>query len=245
MGESFLKEHILIVDDTQEILELLQDILDSEGFQVTATEDGAEALTLLKNGLQPDLIILDIMMPNMSGYELCAQIRRESDLPILFLSAKGKAVDKVVGLEIGADDYITKPFDAEELLARVRAHLRRYDRIRKVTNTDVADKAFSLSPITVLKFKGLEIHKETYSVFVENQKVELSTKEFQLLTFLAENPGIVFTREQIYDRVWGYGYGSLNTVTVHIKNLREKLESERIFIKTQWGTGYVFIGERQ
>lgn len=240
-----MKEHILIVDDTQEILELLQDILESEGFQVTSTEDGAEALTLLKNGLQPDLILLDIMMPNMSGYELCAQIRRESDMPILFLSAKGKAVDKVVGLEIGADDYITKPFDAEELLARVRAHLRRYDRIRKVTHTDAAEKESSSSPITVLKFKGLEIHKETYSVFVEDQKVELSTKEFQLLTFLAENPGIVFTREQIYDRVWGYGYGSLNTVTVHIKNLREKLEADRIFIKTQWGTGYVFIGERQ
>lgn len=239
-----MKEHILIVDDTQEILELLQDILESEGFHVTASEDGAEALALLKNGLHPDLILLDIMMPNMSGYELCAQIRRESDMPILFLSAKGKAVDKVVGLEIGADDYITKPFDTEELLARVRAHLRRYDRIRKVTHTDTADKEQSASPITVLKFKGLEIHKETYTVFVEDQKVELSTKEFQLLTFLAENPGIVFTREQIYDRVWGYGYGSLNTVTVHIKNLREKLESERIFIKTQWGTGYVFIGER-
>ncbi|MGD8191987.1 response regulator transcription factor [Brevibacillus ginsengisoli] len=240
-----MKEHILVVDDTQEILELLHDILESEGFQVTVTEDGAEALVLLKNGLQPDLILLDIMMPNMSGYELCAQIRRESDIPILFLSAKGKAVDKVVGLEIGADDYITKPFDAEELLARVRAHLRRYDRIRKVTITDAPDKDASTSPITILKFKGLEIHKETYSVFVEGEKVELSTKEFQLLTFLAENPGIVFTREQIYDRVWGYGYGSLNTVTVHIKNLREKLESERIFIKTQWGTGYVFIGERQ
>lgn len=237
-----MKEHILIIDDTQEILELLQDILESEGFQVTAAENGEDALNLLKNGLQPDLMLLDIMMPNMSGYELCAQIRREWDTPILFLSAKGKAVDKVVGLEIGADDYITKPFDAEELLARIRAHLRRYERIRKVSGTDSADK--DSAPITVLKFKGLEIHKETYSVFVEDQKVELSTKEFQLLTFLAENPGIVFTREQIYDRVWGYGYGSLNTVTVHIKNLREKLESERIFIKTQWGTGYVFIGER-
>lgn len=239
-----MKEHILIVDDTKEILELLQDILESEGFQVTASENGEEALDLLKNGLQPDLMLLDIMMPNMSGYELCAQIRRESDMPILFLSAKGKAVDKVVGLEIGADDYITKPFDAEELLARVRAHLRRYDRIRKVS-AETIEKDVPASPITVLKFKGLEIHKETYSVFIEDQKVELSTKEFQLLTFLAENPGIVFTREQIYDRVWGYGYGSLNTVTVHIKNLREKLESERIFIKTQWGTGYVFIGERQ
>lgn len=239
-----MKDHVFIVDDNQEIIELLQDILENEGFQVTAAENGEQALEMLKQGLRPNLIILDIMMPNMSGYELCSQIRREWDLPILFLSAKGKAVDKVVGLEIGADDYITKPFDTEELLARIRAHLRRYERIRKQSHEEAPEKESTSTPITVLKFKGLEIHKETYSVYVGEQKIDLSTKEFQLLTFLAENAGIVFTREQIYDRVWGYGYGSLNTVTVHIKNLREKLELERTFIKTQWGTGYVFIGEK-
>lgn len=238
-----MQDHILIVDDNQEIIELLEDILENEGFQVSSAENGAEALMQLKRGEIPNLILLDIMMPNMSGYELCSQIRREWDLPILFLSAKGKAVDKVVGFEIGADDYITKPFDTEELLARIRAHLRRYERIRKHSE-EKPEKEASSSPITILKFKGLEIHKETYSVFVSEQKIELSTKEFQLLTFLAENAGIVFTREQIYDRVWGYGYGSLNTVTVHIKNLREKLETDRQFIKTQWGTGYVFIGEK-
>ncbi|USG64765.1 response regulator transcription factor [Brevibacillus ruminantium] len=238
-----MKDHILLVDDNLEIIELLEDILVSEGYEVTASESGEHALNLLKQGLKPNLILLDIMMPNMSGYELCSQIRRESDLPILFLSAKGKAVDKVVGFEIGADDYITKPFDTEELLARIRAHLRRYERIRKHTE-EHSDKESANSAITVLRFKGLEIHKETYSVFVNEEKVDLSTKEFQLLTFLAENAGIVFTREQIYDRVWGYGYGSLNTVTVHIKNLREKLEIERQYIKTQWGTGYVFIGEK-
>lgn len=238
-----MQDHILIVDDNQEIIELLEDILENEGFQVSSAENGAEALMQLKRGEIPNLILLDIMMPNMSGYELCSQIRREWDLPILFLSAKGKAVDKVVGFEIGADDYITKPFDTEELLARIRAHLRRYERIRKHSE-EQPEKEASSSPITILKFKGLEIHKETYSVFVSEQKIELSTKEFQLLTFLADNAGIVFTREQIYDRVWGYGYGSLNTVTVHIKNLREKLETDRQFIKTQWGTGYVFIGEK-
>ncbi|CAM5796147.1 MULTISPECIES: response regulator transcription factor [Brevibacillus] len=238
-----MKDHILLVDDNQEIIELLEDILENEGYEVTFSESGEHALTLLKQGLKPNLILLDIMMPNMSGYELCSQIRRESDLPILFLSAKGKAVDKVVGFEIGADDYITKPFDTEELLARIRAHLRRYERIRKHTE-EHSEKDPSGSSITVLKFKGLEIHKETYSVYVNEEKIDLSTKEFQLLTFLAENAGIVFTREQIYDRVWGYGYGSLNTVTVHIKNLREKLERERQYIKTQWGTGYVFIGEK-
>lgn len=238
-----MQDHILIVDDNQEIIELLEDILENAGFQVSSAENGAEALMQLKRGEIPNLILLDIMMPNMSGYELCSQIRREWDLPILFLSAKGKAVDKVVGFEIGADDYITKPFDTEELLARIRAHLRRYERIRKHTE-EQPEKEASSSPITILKFKGLEIHKETYSVFVSEQKIELSTKEFQLLTFLAENAGIVFTREQIYDRVWGYGYGSLNTVTVQIKNLREKLETDRQFIKTQWGTGYVFIGEK-
>ncbi|EST54021.1 regulatory protein [Brevibacillus panacihumi W25] len=236
-------DHILIVDDNLEIIELLEDILENEGFQVSSAENGAEALMKLKRGEVPSLILLDIMMPNMSGYELCSQIRREWDLPILFLSAKGKAVDKVVGFEIGADDYITKPFDTEELLARIRAHLRRYERIRKHSE-EQPDKDAASSSITILKFKGLEIHKETYSVYVNEQKIELSTKEFQLLTFLAENAGIVFTREQIYDRVWGYGYGSLNTVTVHIKNLREKLEADRQFIKTQWGTGYVFIGEK-
>jgi len=236
-------DHILIVDDNLEIIELLEDILENEGFQVSSAENGAEALMKLKRGEIPNLILLDIMMPNMSGYELCSQIRREWDLPILFLSAKGKAVDKVVGFEIGADDYITKPFDTEELLARIRAHLRRYERIRKHSEEQPVKEASS-SSITILKFRGLEIHKETYSVYVNEQKIELSTKEFQLLTFLAENAGIVFTREQIYDRVWGYGYGSLNTVTVHIKNLREKLEADRQFIKTQWGTGYVFIGEK-
>lgn len=240
-----LKDHVLIVDDHLEIIELLQDILENEGFQVSSAQSGEQALSMLEQGVTPNLILLDIMMPNMSGYELCSQIRREWDLPILFLTAKGKPVDKVVGLEIGADDYITKPFDTEELLARIRAHLRRYERIRKSVQEEAPPREQGNgSPITVLKFKGLEIHKETYSVYVNDQKIELSTKEFQLLTFLAENAGIVFTREQIYDRVWGYGYGSLNTVTVHIKNLREKLESERTFIKTQWGTGYVFIGEK-
>lgn len=239
-----MREHIFIVDDNREIIELLEDILENEGFQVSSAEDGADALVQLKQGSTPNLILLDIMMPNMSGYELCSQIRREWDVPILFLSAKGKAVDKVVGFEIGADDYITKPFDTEELLARIRAHLRRYERIRKQSEEQVENNEAKSAPITVLRFKGLDIHKETYSVYVDSQKVELSTKEFQLLTFLAENAGIVFTREQIYDRVWGYGYGSLNTVTVHIKNLREKLEMNQQFIKTQWGTGYVFIGEK-
>jgi len=240
-----LKDHIFVVDDNQEIVDLLQDILENEGFDVSHANSGEEALAKLDSGLIPNLILLDIMMPQMSGYELCAQIRREREMPIIFLSAKGKPVDKVVGLEIGADDYITKPFDTEELLARIRAHLRRYDRLRKLTaQNEQLDKEAGNSALTILKFKGLEIHKETYSVYVGENKIDLSTKEFQLLTFLAENPGIVFTREQIYDRVWGYGYGSLNTVTVHIKNLREKLETERTFIKTQWGTGYVFIGER-
>ncbi|AIG25065.1 response regulator transcription factor [Brevibacillus sp. 7WMA2] len=240
-----MKDHIFVVDDNQEIVDLLQDILENEGFDVSHANSGEEALAKLDSGLTPNLILLDIMMPHMSGYELCAQIRREREMPIIFLSAKGKPVDKVVGLEIGADDYITKPFDTEELLARIRAHLRRYDRLRKLTaQNEQLDKEAGNSALTILKFKGLEIHKETYSVYVGENKIDLSTKEFQLLTFLAENPGIVFTREQIYDRVWGYGYGSLNTVTVHIKNLREKLETERTFIKTQWGTGYVFIGER-
>ncbi|AUM63687.1 DNA-binding response regulator [Brevibacillus laterosporus] len=240
-----MKDHIFVVDDNQEIVDLLQDILENEGFDVSHANSGEEALAKLDSGLTPNLILLDIMMPHMSGYELCAQIRREREMPIIFLSAKGKPVDKVVGLEIGADDYITKPFDTEELLARIRAHLRRYDRLRKLTaQNEQLDKEAGNSALTILKFKGLEIHKETYSVYAGENKIDLSTKEFQLLTFLAENPGIVFTREQIYDRVWGYGYGSLNTVTVHIKNLREKLETERTFIKTQWGTGYVFIGER-
>lgn len=234
----------MIVDDNAEIIELLQDILENEGYEVSSAESGEKALQLLAEGLNPNLMLLDIMMPHMSGYELCAQIRRDREMPILFLSAKGKPVDKVVGLEVGADDYITKPFDAEELLARVRAHLRRYERIRKQSGEEQPAKETNSPAITVLRFKGLEIQKETYSVYVGEQKVDLSTKEFQLLLFLAENVGIVFTREQIYDRVWGYGYGSLNTVTVHIKNLREKLELERTFIKTQWGTGYVFIGER-
>nr|WP_126425335.1 response regulator transcription factor [Brevibacillus marinus] len=240
-----LKEHhVFVVDDNQEIIDLLEDILGGEGFRISSAQSGEQALALLREGLEPDLILLDIMMPDMNGYELCASIRSEWEMPILFLSAKGKAVDKIVGLEVGADDYITKPFDTEELLARIRAHLRRYERLHNRTRT-AGSKQANTASITVQKFKGLEIHKETYSVYVEGKKVELSTKEFQLLCFLADHPGIVFTREQIYERVWGYGYGSLNTVTVHIKHLREKLEKNRPFIKTQWGTGYVFIGEKE
>lgn len=229
------KNRILVVDDDRDIVNLLSDILSDEGFLVDKCYEGSSALLKIRNN-NYHLIILDIMLPDMDGLEVCRKVRDQVDVPILFLSAKNKSIDKVVGFQLGADDYITKPFDDNELIARVKAHLKRQERI----------KNSNLSPNGVISFGGLEINKNSYEVKLHNVKIELSTREFQILTYMAEHPNKVLTREQIYDDVWGYEeYGDINTVTVHIKKLREKLDKEGTFIKTVWGVGYKFIGEKK
>lgn len=227
------KEKILIVDDDKDIVNLITDILSDEGFSVEKAHNGTAALQCIKNN-DYDLIILDIMLPDMDGLEICKRVRKDVEIPILFLSAKTKNIDKIIGYEIGADDYITKPFDDNVLLANIKAHLRRQKRTRVSLNKDQA----------IIKYKGIEINKNSFEVIIEQNKIELSTREFQILKYLMENPNKVLTREQIYDSVWGFEeFGDINTVTVHIKKLREKIDKDDKYIKTVWGVGYKFIGE--
>lgn len=230
-----MNEKILIVDDDKDIVELISDILEEEGYIIYKEYNGRGALEKIEEN-KYDLIILDIMMPGMDGLEVLKKVRDKVDNPILFLTAKSKSMDKVIGFEIGADDYITKPFDDYELIARVKAHIRRSKREEKITYTEDG----------ILKFKGIEINKNSYEVFLEGEKIELSTREFQILCYLMENANLVLTREQIYNSIWGYEeYGDINTVTVHIKKLREKIDKDDKYIKTIWGIGYKFVGERE
>lgn len=226
---------ILIVEDESEIAELLQDYLEEEQFDVLIAGDGDEALQIFKS-YRPQLVILDIMLPKLNGLELCRIIRAESAVPIILLSAKKSDVDKILGLGLGADDYVVKPFSPGEVVARVKAQLRRVNQL----------SAPAEKPEDVLRFSELEIHLKAYEVKVRNRPVSCSAKEFEVLRFLALHPNQVLTREQIFGQVWGYNeYGDLNTVTVHIKKLREKIEedpSNPLYIKTVWGVGYKFDG---
>ncbi|ERI89540.1 response regulator receiver domain protein [Clostridiales bacterium oral taxon 876 str. F0540] len=227
------KYKILIVDDDKDIVNLVTDILSDEGFIVENANDGGTALRKIKNN-RYHLIILDIMLPDVDGLQICKKIRDDVDIPIIFLSAKNKSVDKVIGFELGADDYITKPFDDNELVSRVKAHLRRQERIH-TSNSKNAE---------IIKYDGIQINKNSFEVVLNGLRVDLSTREFQILCYMMENPNRVLTREQIYDGVWGYDdYGDINTVTVHIKKLREKIDNDGRYIKTIWGVGYKFVGE--
>lgn len=192
---------------------------------------GKEALCVLKEN-NIDFIILDIMMPDMDGLDVCRSIRKSYNAPILFLSARDKDIDKIVGLEIGADDYMTKPFSIQELNSRIRANFRKVDRLFKEWN--------ELSPNGEKIDSPLILNDKTFEAFLNNKKLNLSTKEFQILSMLMHNPNNVLTRERIYEYVWGDEYGELNTVTVHIKNIRKKLGPEYDFIKTIWGIGYKY-----
>ena len=229
------KSKILIADDDRDIVNLVTDILEDEGYEITKVYNGESALRIL-NEDKFDMIILDIMMPDMDGFEVCKRIRDKIEVPILLLTAKNKSRDKTIGFEVGADDYITKPFDDSELIARVKAHLRRQKRVALNNNFQSDGK---------IKFKGIEINRNSYEVFINESKVELSTREFQILSYMMENSNMVLTREQIYNSIWGYDdFGDINTVTVHIKKLREKIDKDDRFIKTIWGAGYKFVGEK-
>lgn len=218
---------IMIVDDDTNISELMTLYLDKEGYETHTYPDGKEALKAFSD-LAPDLLLLDIMMPEMDGYEVLTEIRKTSKVPVIMVTAKGETFDKVLGLELGADDYLVKPFDPKELLARVKAVIRRY-------SDPVNDKDVVVVP-------NLTIDKSDYVVTYHGKKLELPPKELELLYHLVSNPNRVYTREQLLDNIWGYEYiGETRTVDVHIKRLREKFKEEDAWeIKTVWGVGYKF-----
>ena len=226
------KQKILIVDDDVNIAELISLYLTKECYDTHMVHDGEEALTAYEQ-YQPNLILLDLMLPGIDGYQVCRELRTKSNVPIIMLSAKGEIFDKVLGLELGADDYIIKPFDSKELVARVKAVLRRYQPSK-------ADKA---SPdIKCVEYPNLVVNQTNYSVLYNGKPVDMPPKELELLYFLASSPNQVFTREQLLDHIWGYEYiGDTRTVDVHIKRLREKIKDHASWsLSTVWGIGYKF-----
>ncbi len=226
------KQKILIVDDDENISELISMYLTKECYDTRIVGDGESALTAFKD-YQPDLILLDLMLPGIDGYQVCREIRAQSNVPIIMLSAKGEVFDKVLGLELGADDYIMKPFDSKEMVARVKAVLRRY-------HTEPDEK--SENEIKCVEYPDLVINLTNYSVLYKNQVIDMPPKELELLYFLASSPNQVFTREQLLDNIWGYEYlGDTRTVDVHVKRLREKIkDNENWRVATVWGIGYKF-----
>ena len=223
-----MNAHVLVVDDDINICEIIRMYLEKDNFQVSVCHDGKNAIEVFKEKA-PDIVILDIMLPGMDGWQVCREVRKFSGIPIIMLSAKDETFNKVLGLELGADDYIVKPFEPKELIARIRAVLRRYDR-----HEDTPEQ---------LVFPGLVINKSDYTVKLNGKELELPPKELELLYFLASNPNKVFTREQLLENVWGFDfYGDTRTVDVHIKRLREKFEpgEYKWQIKTVWGVGYKF-----
>ena len=227
------KQKILIVDDDNNIAELISLYLTKECFDTKIVNDGEEALLAYKT-YSPNLILLDLMLPGIDGYQVCREIRAKDNIPIIMLSAKGEVFDKVLGLELGADDYIMKPFDSKEMVARVKAVLRRYQPSK--TEKPAA------SAIKMVSYTDLEVNLSNYSVVYMGETIDMPPKELELLYFLASSPNQVFTREQLLDNIWGYEYiGDTRTVDVHVKRLREKIKDHEGWgITTVWGIGYKF-----
>ena len=227
------KQKILIVDDDENIAELLSLYLMKECFDTMMVHDGEEALSAF-DSYEPNLVLLDLMLPGIDGYQVCREIRAKSNTPIIMLSAKGEVFDKVLGLELGADDYIIKPFDSKEMVARVKAVLRRYQPVKVEIPTASKSKRVT--------YPGIDINLTNYSVLVDGISVDMPPKELELLYFLASSPNQVFTREQLLDQIWGYEYvGDTRTVDVHIKRLREKISDHPTWcLGTVWGVGYKF-----
>ena len=225
-----LDTKILVIDDDANICDLLKIYFENEGYEIKLANDGVEGLNYFKM-YEPDLVLLDIMLPKKDGWQVCREIREMSAKPIIMITAKGEVFDKVLGLELGADDFVVKPFDMKELSARVKTVLRRY-RAQTTQNDN-----------EVIKFENIEISLQKYELKLNGRSVDIPPKELELLYFLASNYNRVFTRDQLLDKVWGFDYlGDSRTVDVHVKRLREKIEgvSEKWTLKTVWGVGYKF-----
>ena len=221
---------LLIVDDDPNICDMLKLYFENEGYKIKTTNDGVEGLATFKV-YNPDLVLLDIMMPKKDGWQVCREIREISPKPVIMITAKGEVFDKVLGLELGADDFIVKPFDMKELSARIKAVLRRFNAHSKTSDDEV------------VKFENIEISLQKYELKLLGKAIDIPPKELELLYFLASNCNRVFTRDQLLDKVWGFDYlGDSRTVDVHVKRLREKLEgvSDKWVLKTVWGVGYKF-----
>lgn len=227
------KQKILIVDDDNNIAELISLYLTKECYDTKIVNDGEQALIAFEH-YKPNMLLLDLMLPGIDGYQVCREIRAKSDVPIIMLSAKGEVFDKVLGLELGADDYILKPFDSKELVARVKAVLRRFQPAKP--------EAYASVDIKCVEYPGLIVNLSNYSVTYDGQQIDMPPKELELLYFLASSPNQVFTREQLLDNIWGYEYvGDTRTVDVHVKRLREKIKDKPTWrIATVWGIGYKF-----
>lgn len=228
-----VKQKILIVDDNNNIAELISLYLTKECYDTKIVNDGEQALIAFEH-YKPNMLLLDLMLPGIDGYQVCREIRAKSDVPIIMLSAKGEVFDKVLGLELGADDYILKPFDSKELVARVKAVLRRFQPAKP--------EAYASVDIKCVEYPGLIVNLSNYSVTYDGQQIDMPPKELELLYFLASSPNQVFTREQLLDNIWGYEYvGDTRTVDVHVKRLREKIKDKPTWrIATVWGIGYKF-----
>lgn len=223
-----MKKKIMVVDDDPNIVELVTLYLEREGYMPIGYINSAEAMTAFKREA-PSLVLLDVMMPGMDGYQFLSEVRKTSNIPVIMITAKGETFDKVLGLELGADDYLVKPFDTKELLARIKAVFRRYGSTAEESR--------------VLVIPDLTIDLDKYTITYQGNQMELPPKEIELLYFLCSNPNKVFTREQLLDKIWGYDYvGESRTVDVHIKRVREKIEGNHPWeIKTVWGVGYKFV----
>ena len=224
---------ILIIEDEEAIADLEKDYLELSGFEVETSARGDKGMQEALKG-DYDLVVLDLMLPGVDGFEVCRKIREKKDIPIIMVSAKKDDIDKIRGLGLGADDYMTKPFSPSELVARVKAHLARYDRL----------VGSAVKPNDIIEIRGLKIDKTARRVYVDGQEKNFTTKEFDLLTFLAENPNHVFSKEELFRKIWNMdSVGDIATVTVHIKKIREKVEyntSKPQYIETIWGVGYRF-----
>ena len=236
-----MEKKILVVDDEKPIADILQFNLKKEGYEVHCAYDGNEALSMVEE-IQPDIILLDIMLPQKDGMEVCREVRKKYDMPIIMLTAKDSEIDKVLGLELGADDYVTKPFSTRELIARVKANLRRHQVVAAQTDTDTQDS-------NEIEIGSLTIHPNAYVVSKRGETIELTHREFELLYYLAKHIGQVMTREHLLQTVWGYDYyGDVRTVDVTVRRLREKIEdnpSHPTWIVTRRGVGYYLRSPEQ